>query len=301
MRAKTNWLVNVAFFVVSLMAIIGIIAPSPFTQVVQGPPGPCGPVGPTGPPGPTGAPGEPGPQGDAGPCGPEGPQGNQGDQGKRGPRGPQGPQGIQGIPGPVGPQGYRGFQGPSGPIGPIGPNGSKGDQGEVGPVGPIGPAGLTTLGAWGAFYDTEDQLNPLPITSRPMRLNSADPRNDRIFIDYLNDPTQSKIYVEEAGAYNVQFSAQITKTDGGVDPVDIFLVINGLIVPDSNTRIRLSGNDELQAASWNFVFVLEAGDYVQIFWYSLDTKLFLSQFDAQPLVGIPAVPSVIVTMTQVGR
>jgi hypothetical protein len=44
---------------------------------------------------------------------------------------------------------------------------------------------------------------------------------------------------------------------------------------------------------------MEAGDYLELMWYSEDTNLYLSNFPAQEGLGIPAVPSLILTLSQV--
>ena len=216
----------------------------------------------------------------AGPVGPQGPSGAQG------PEGPSGPQGRAGTPGGRGPAGAAGAPGPAGATGPTGP------QGDPGPAGPIGPAG--GFGAYGNFLDLQTQTNtspgsPLPILLRTTQLSSG--------VSIVND---TDITVDDTGVYNISFSAQITKTDAGTDTVYIWLRVNGIDVPDSNTGLVLIGGGAKQVAAWNFFASLGAGQHATIMWASLDANArILYENDAATPYG-PGIPSMILTVNQVG-
>ena len=92
----------------------------------------------------------------------------------------------------------------------------------------------------------------------------------------------------------------MTKTDGGTDTVYIWLTKNGGALPDTNTGIVLVGSNAKQVAAWNFFVQLNAGEYVSLVWASLDSAAeLLYESDATTPYG-PAIPSVIVTVNQVG-
>jgi hypothetical protein len=108
----------------------------------------------------------------------------------------------------------------------------------------------------------------------------------------------SRLTFTNAGTYNVQFSAQIDKTDGGSDPVDIWLSQNGTAVPWSNTSLTIGAASRF-VASWNFIVTVPAGGYVELEWSSPDAGMqLLSSPEATGPVR-PAVPSVILTATHV--
>ena len=112
------------------------------------------------------------------------------------------------------------------------------------------------------------------------------------------DDTQ--ITVTQTGIYNVAFSAQLTKTDGGTDTVYIWLTKQGSPMPDTNTAIVLTGSGAKQVAAWNFFVSLTAGQYVTLVWASADSAAQLVfEPDAATPYG-PAIPSLIVTVNQVG-
>lgn len=218
--------------------------------------------------------------------GPVGPQGPAGTPGLAGPMGPQGEVGAPGLPGARGPAGADGAAGASGPAGPAGPVGPQGDP------GPAGPAG--GFGAYGSFIDLQTQTNtspgnPIPILLRTTELSSG--------VSIVNN---SDITVDDTGVYNISFSAQVTKTDAGSDTVYIWLRVNGVDVPDSNTGLVLSGSGAKQVAAWNFFASLGAGQHATLMWASLDANArILYENDAATPYG-PGIPSMIATVNQVG-
>ena len=150
------------------------------------------------------------------------------------------------------------------------------------------------MGHHGSFWDTSDQTNTISVV-RAMRLNSSDVSNCGVYVE-----SESKIYVTRAGVYNLQFSAQIKTTSNQTNAVDIWLSKNGVAVEDTNTQFFAPDRRGIYIASWNFLVSLEAGEYVELMWYSADRNLYLSGLPAQTDLGIPAVPSLILTLTQVG-
>jgi len=101
--------------------------------------------------------------------------------------------------------------------------------------------------------------------------------------------------------YNIQFSAQLDKTDAGTDLVDIWLALNGQNnpVPWTNTSVAVSTTLK-SVAAWNFVVELQANDFVQLMWSSPDANMRLFSQPATTNPTRPGIPSVIVTVTQVG-
>jgi hypothetical protein len=222
-------------------------------------------------------------------CGPEGAPGLDGSCGPVGAAGPCGPQGEQGIPGETGAQGESGVDGATGPAG------AQGEKGDTGATGAAGLDGVTTIGHHGAFYDDSDQF----FSGEPqaMRMNNSSPDNCGVYVD---QETQSKIFVSRDGVYNLQFSAQIRSDINQTKEMDIWLAKNGEPVPNSNTQFFAPDRKGVYIAAWNFVVPLKGGDFLELMWFSEDVDIFLSQLDEQPEFKIPAVPSLILTLTQVG-
>ena len=145
---------------------------------------------------------------------------------------------------------------------------------------------------YGSFYDDQTQTNFVMNTARAMKLRHTVEAYNVSVVD------DSKMTVAFGGVYNIQFSAQLDKTDSGEDHVDIWLSKNGTDVPWTNTRMTLPKNDAKLVASWNFVLTLADNDYVEIMWMSDDQSMRLYAEAAHTSPAHPATPSVIATVTR---
>ena len=112
----------------------------------------------------------------------------------------------------------------------------------------------------GSFYDTQTQTT-LANTPTPMRLRNNVLANDCSIVDF------TKITTNQTGVFNVQFSAQLYRTSGGIEAsVDIWFSLNGVNIDNSNTRITIANNSHYMVASWNFVLAMSENDYIEIMW-----------------------------------
>jgi hypothetical protein len=143
---------------------------------------------------------------------------------------------------------------------------------------------------YGSFYDTTTQTAAVINTAYGMTFNTTD-------LSYgvtVGSPT-SRIYIDRPNVYNVQFSAQVDKTAGGVGLVWIWLRKNGVNVPDSSGQIRIQGNNAEVVVGWNYIIELNSGDYIELMWEVDDTSVILL---ADPASAVhPSVPSIILTVT----
>jgi hypothetical protein len=143
---------------------------------------------------------------------------------------------------------------------------------------------------YGSFYDTTTQTAAAINTAYAMTFNTTD-----LSVGVTVGSPTSRIYVDRPNVYNVQFSAQLDKTAGGVGLVWIWLRKNGVNVADSAGQIRIQGNNAEILAAWNYVIQLNAGDYIELMWEVDDTSVILL---ADPASAVhPSVPSVILTVT----
>lgn len=145
-----------------------------------------------------------------------------------------------------------------------------------------------------SYYDTTTQTNPVADTVNLFTFDSIVSE----FQIQRGVPT-SKIYMASTGLYNVQFSAQLDKAGGSASAVYIWPRINGQNVADSATKIVIDGPNNEIVPAWNFLLPMKAGDYFELAWQSPDTDVIIL---AEPESGnIPAIPSIILTMTYVSR
>jgi hypothetical protein len=148
--------------------------------------------------------------------------------------------------------------------------------------------------AVGSFYDTSIQSALGVGSPTAMTLNSTDISNNVSVVG------GSQITVLNAGIYNLQFSAQLYRAAGGTTKtIDIWLRKNGVNVPYSDTVMFFSNNTTYQVAAWNFIVNLAAGGNVELMYSVQDTDIKIQSEPENLIVPHPAVPSLIVSMTEV--
>lgn len=152
---------------------------------------------------------------------------------------------------------------------------------------------------YGSYYDTTTQTAAVANTAYAMKLNStANKINDGpLQYGVYRGTPNSRVYVDNTGTYNIQFSAQFVSTNSSSKDVYIWLSVNGTNVPDSATKITLSGSSNAYVAAWNFVISLTAGDYFELYWETTNTNVSIAAVAASG--HIPAIPSVILTVTSI--
>lgn len=143
-----------------------------------------------------------------------------------------------------------------------------------------------------SYYDTTTQTNPVASAVNLFTYNSVESE----FQITRGVPT-SKIYVNNTGVYNFQFSAQLDKTGGSASTVHIWPRINGVNIPNSATKVVIDGPNAEVVPAWNFMLVMAAGDYFELAWQSSDTAVVIRAEAAAS--NYPAIPSIIMTVSWV--
>ena len=105
---------------------------------------------------------------------------------------------------------------------------------------------------------------------------------------------KSRVYVDRTGSYNIQFSLQLVSTNAAAKDVYIWADVNGTSVPESATKLTLSGSSNAYVAAWNFVIRMSAGDYFRLMWSTSNTNVQIARIAAS--APVPAIPSVILTV-----
>ena len=281
----------------------------------QGPTGAAGDVGATGATGDVGATGATGSEGPTGATGDIGATGATGVAGATGDVGATGATGVAGATGAVGDTGATGPQGPIGATGDVGATGATGvagatgalgDTGATGPQGPTGPAGAVAFGNVGSFWDETTQgdvnVNPgfLPNTPYAMTFDHTDTANT----NGVSIIGGSQVTFTNAGLYNLQFSAQVAKSQGGsAATMTIWLRVNGVDIPWTATNFTLQANANYLVTAWNFFVPVtcSAGvcDHYELMWSTPSEFVGIVALPAQTGPDRPAVPSIILTVDQV--
>jgi hypothetical protein len=151
---------------------------------------------------------------------------------------------------------------------------------------------------YGSFYDVVTQTTT-GASFELMKFGTNDILSGvTITNDTFGNPT--KITFSATGVYNIQFSAQLKKTGGGGATIFyIYLIKDGTAVSNSTTAVTLENNGDLAVAAWNwFIDIPSLPSNCQIGWYTNNANGEL-HYDPSPVVGIPAIPSVILTVNKI--
>lgn len=143
---------------------------------------------------------------------------------------------------------------------------------------------------YGSFSDTTNQLAALPNTPYVVKYNTTDIANGHRIVN------TSRVVAENSGLYNYQFSLQLTSTNSAAKSIWIWARKNGNDIPNSATRITITGNAEYKVAAWNFIISMNANDWFELAWAVSDVALSIAAPAAETFC--PAIPSVILTVTE---
>ena len=151
--------------------------------------------------------------------------------------------------------------------------------------------------AYGSFYDIST-FSTLGSVEEFMEFGSSVGALDVSIVNNgLGNPTQ--ITVAQTGVYNIQFSAQLTKTGGTAADVNIYFKKNGVNIGSSNTIVTLANNNHYIVAAWNLFVQLNAGEHAEIVWYTTNANVQLFSIPVA-VPPVDTVPSVILTVSKVG-
>ena len=147
---------------------------------------------------------------------------------------------------------------------------------------------------YGSFYSNITQTNTSVGDAIAISYNVTDLSNGVS----ITGAGATEIRIAADGVYNIQFSLQVRKTDGGADTIYVWLDKNGTRVDNSATNLYLVGSSAADVAAWNFVVNAAANDYYRLMWMSADSHVEIVAVTAGAVV--PAIPSVILTVVPVG-
>jgi hypothetical protein len=216
---------------------------------------------------------------------------------------------LKGASGPAGANGSDGAAGQQGPAGAQGEPGAAGSPGPQGSTGPAGTNGVCTIGVGGhyaSFWDQDTQTSTASTNGMLLGYTGAASGVSAVQDDGTPSTPTSKgswIKFDEAGTYNIAFSAQLAKTGGSGATISIWLQkLNGSVsnMEYTNTNIGLGNNSTELVAAWNFFVDVNAGDRVRLAWHTTDPAAIIeAKGPVTNGVDIPGIPSVIVTVNQV--
>ena len=149
---------------------------------------------------------------------------------------------------------------------------------------------------YGSFTSNVTQTNPVASVARAFSADTTEINNGVIL------SANTRFVVQNAGVYNIQFSAQLQQINNADSAISIWFRKNGTDIPRSNTELSIDKNQggaSKLVAAWNIVESFTANQYIEIMWSSPDTGMEILWQNTQTGPTRPSTPSLIVTVTQV--
>jgi len=157
-------------------------------------------------------------------------------------------------------------------------------------------AGTGATSYYGSFYDTTRQTISSPYAISQIQLNTT------VFSQNIQIASGTQIVFDYAGKYNVEFSLQLQNISGQEQEFYLWLDYLGSAVANSASVITVPKQhalgDGFIVAAWNFYVDVNAGDNVELVWTASDTNVRIEPV-VPPVVQIPSIPSVIVTVSKI--
>jgi hypothetical protein len=147
---------------------------------------------------------------------------------------------------------------------------------------------------YGAFEDTASHTVTAN-TANAMTFNTTDYSNGVTMV------SNSKITVDYAGIYNLQFSTQFQNSDTQLNDVSVWLRKNGADIVGSTGYISVpnkhGGVDGHGINGWNFFVQMNANDYVELWWSTTNAAVTIQAYAVGTSPTRPSTASNVVTLT----
>lgn len=150
---------------------------------------------------------------------------------------------------------------------------------------------------YGAFHDTATQTAAAN-TPTAITLNTTDISNGVS----IGSPT-SRVVINTAGLYNIQFSIQFANTSTStIDDVACWLRVNGSDVSDSNSWIALptkhAGRNGQLLMALNLFYTFAANDYFELIWMTVNGTSRTETISGSSTPPVhPLTPGIILTVS----
>ena len=150
------------------------------------------------------------------------------------------------------------------------------------------------IGYYGAYHDVNTVTAVSTTATYVMSFGVVELQNGVSIV------SGTQITAANAGIYNLQFSSQFSNPNSSIAGVSIWFRLNGVDVSNSSGTNGIPAKhgaiNGLQIVSWNSLFNLNAGDYLQIVWQSDVTGVQLITIPPTTGPAVPESPSSIVTL-----
>jgi hypothetical protein len=160
--------------------------------------------------------------------------------------------------------------------------------------------GLGSINApYGVFTFNGTQAAASTTTAYVVAHDTTEDSGGGVYLD-LTDSGE-KIVVTHSGDYQIIFSAEFECSVASTRSVDIWLRVNGVDVPRSNSRVQLNGSNSYVLACVPFIIDLETGDYISIAWRADGTNVSMKTLTGLTSPTRPNIPAIITSVAFVGN
>jgi len=162
---------------------------------------------------------------------------------------------------------------------------------------PYSAAAIADKAPYGSFSNNTDITAPSVGSTAVVLFDTTEEENG-VYRDTTNT---SRIYVRNAGTYNVQFSLQLVNKSNAPQYADVWFRLSGTDVVRSASRFdipaRKSESDWSHVVGTVNIFLdMEAGQYVEIAGTTSSVDVGLEHYPADTGIPRPAIPSAIFTV-----
>lgn len=163
--------------------------------------------------------------------------------------------------------------------------------------GPTGSQGGGDYHFWGSYFDSQNHTNPNPSLALTVPISQT-------FSQYFVNAVNNEVVVSFANVYRYSFSLHYQNSSSQQAYVDVWLRINDVDVPNSNSSFGISnrtGNiNGRTICVTDYILPLGGGDRLKLMWHSNSVDVSLVTI---PAVGSgparPATPSVILNIANI--
>jgi hypothetical protein len=153
---------------------------------------------------------------------------------------------------------------------------------------------------YGAFTNNTDQTAPSVGSTAVIVFDTTEESNG-VYHDTTNT---SRIYVRNAGLYNLQYSVQLVNKDNAPQYADVWFRKNGTDVVRSNSRFDIPARKSTSLwghviGTVNIFLHLDDDDYVEIAGTTSNALVGLETYPANTGIPEPAIPATIFTVNYI--
>ena len=143
-----------------------------------------------------------------------------------------------------------------------------------GVVDSTGGGGIATDSYYGKFYSDVTQTNPVADTANIASFPTTTFNNGIT-------TTGTDIVFEFAGIYTITYDLEVEITSGGGTSIDIWIQLDGVDYPNSNSVSLLDGGGAFRLVSRSFLIQVTAGQALTVLWSAPLTTLQLTAIGTQ--------------------